>query len=312
MSSDDKNYFKDEDLSNDKHLLKEKFNNSNYINNKNGKELSKYIKLNNNSLLSQKETQTYKNNKVLKPLNIFSSKKPKVSKRAFPSPYKQDQNTSENKIKSFREINQIKTPSLLAQKNILRNKLFSNESKISKINSKRKIQNEKQNRNKSLVNIIHHNKHHNIDLDENKHQHDELNMIINRGKKFKRHFGKEEKCPICVALEMKNKFLEDKNSLPILKIKNHMKNFRFNKSKSPNKKAKFHNTIFENNEKLNRILSSKPDFWKRKGLRRNESAKEIISSNNRNKFENKEEVINNNKIKNVRFPCLNEYFNNDN
>ena len=132
-------------------------------------------------------------------------------------------------------------------------------------------------------------------------------MITHRDKKFKRHFGKEENCPIWVALQIKNKFLEEKNTLPILYTKNYVKNVHLNKSKSPNKNPKFNNTPLKNNEKFKRIMSSRPGFRKIRAMRRNESAKEMISMNNRNIFEKEEDF--NNKIKDNKFPCLNEYFN---
>ena len=306
----DINFLENENNPDKKNLLNGKHNNSHYINDRNDKEISQIFKLNNNLLLSPKTTKIYPNNNILKPLNIFSSKKPKVPSSAFPTPYKPNKDTSDNKIKTFYKINQINTPSSLAPKNLKRNKLFNNESNFSKINSKRTIQNERQNRNKSLVNIIHHNNNHKIDFDleEDKHHyHDEINLIINKGKKYERHFGKEENCPICVALQMKNKLLVEKNTLPVLNIKNYRNNEHRTNTQSPNHKVGHYNGRQKNIEKINRIMSSKPEIGRKRCMRRNESAKEMVNANNRNKFENEDEF--NNKIKDEKFPCLNGYFN---
>ena len=308
----DNNLFEDDNNIDKNNLSNNKYNNSNYINNGNNKEMSQILKQNKNLLFSPKATAIYTNHNNIKPLNIFSSKKPRLPSSVYRTHFKQNKDITDDKTKTFSKINPMNTPSSLVQKNIQRNKLFNNESNFSKINSKRTSENEKQNRNKSLVNIINHNKHHNInfDIEEDKnHYHNEINIF--KGKKYERHFGKEENCPICVALQMRNKFLEEKNTLPLLKVKN-IHNERTN-TQSPNKRGLNSGMIKKNIEKMSRIMSSKPDYVRKRGIRRNGSAqeittnlKEIISQ------QNKEENINfNKKIVDERFPCLNEYFNNN-
>ena len=308
-----KNNNSDEEKTENENILNNKNNNSNYINKENEKEISQFIKLNKNLLLSPKNDAVYTNHNILKPLNIFASKKPKIPINNFQTPYKSNKNTIDNKIKTFNKTNQLNTPTSIAQENIKGNKLFKNEPNFSKINSKRGIENEKENRNKSLINIIDHKNHHNVDYNigkENNHYHDEINSIINKGKKFQRHFGKEENCPICVALQMKNKFLEEKNTLPLLDIKNLKKNEQRTNTQSPNHKTVNVLVGQRNKEKMNRIMSCKPEYFRNRVMRRNESAKEVMNINNRNVLENGGEFFNsNNKKISERFPCLNAYFN---
>ena len=78
-------------------------------------------------------------------------------------------------------------------------------------------------------------------------------------------------------------------------------------TQSPNHKVGHYNGRQKNIEKINRIMSSKPEIGRKRCMRRNESAKEMVNANNRNKFENEDEF--NNKIKDEKFPCLNGYFN---
>ena len=97
------------------------------------------INSNSNLLLSPNTTKLYTNNNILKPINIFTNKKPRIINSAFPTPLKpnKSKNTIDNKIKTYHKINELISPS-----NIRRNKLFNNnnnnDSNISKINSRRK------------------------------------------------------------------------------------------------------------------------------------------------------------------------------
>ena len=266
-------------------------NNSNTINKSNIKDISKISSITNNLLLSPKSSNLNNNRTMLKPLNIHTTKKPKIPINFFPTPYNREKNknTIEKNQKTFHKINQINTPAALAKKNIIGNKLFHNDS--NSINNRQIIKEEKKNRNKSLVNIINYNCHHNLEYElEEKNNIEDL--INNKAKKYSRHFGKEENCPICVALQMKNKFMEEKNILPILTKNNTI-------NKSPNK-----NTVYKNNgikEKMRRIMSSKPENFRKKVMKRTESVKEMRNINNDKLFEIMDI--------NERFPALNAYFN---
>ena len=282
--------FKKENLTQRNYLMKNKNN-----------------EISNNPLLNQKTNKLNEKNNFHKHINAYSNKKQKIQNNTFYTPNKVNNNTIDNKIKTFYKINQINSPFLLMhkdiQKNLLKNKLFSNESTISKINSRRNIKYEKQNRNKSLVNIISHNHNHNqnqhnIDIRNQENNHFYEQLIINEGKKYDRHFGKEENCPICVALQVKNKLLEEKKVLPILKPSFLNKCEHQILTHSPNKYT-------ENNK---RIMSCKTNIIRKLNIRRNESAKQIMNKN-RNIVENeKNDFIINKNAKDI-FPCLNEYFN---
>ena len=120
--------------------------------------------------------------------------------------------------------------------------------------------------------VINHNFEY--ELEEKNNIEDLINN--NKAKKYSRHFGKEENCPICIALQMKNKFMEEKNILPILTKNNTI-------NKSPNK-----NTVYKNNgikEKMRRIMSSKPENFRKKVMKRTESVKEMRNINNDKLFE---------------------------
>ena len=279
------NYFKKENFTQRNYLLK-----------------NKYDEISNNPLLNPKINKLYENSNLHRHLKAYSSKKKKVPNSAFYSPYKANENTANDKTKTFYKIKQIKSPFSLKQKNIQKNRLFNNESTISKINSKKNIKYEKQNRNKSLVNIINHNHHHNIDLSKQENNHLYEQLIINEGKKYERHFGKEENCPICVALQMKIKLLEEEKLLPILKPSYLYKGEQHILTQSPNK--------FKENKE--RIMSCKIGKIRKLNIRRNESAKQIMNIKNRKTLENeKNEFIDNINAKKI-FPCLNEYFNGKN
>ena len=300
-NNDNNNIFEDENYSdNNNNTSKKKDNvqnNSNIINKKNDNEISQILKEKNKLLLSPKALYSNNNNNyaniILKPLNIHTAKKQKPPSSAFPTPYNQRNNLIEKNLKTYHKVNQINTPSSLANKNIIGNKLFNNndnESNFSKIRTKKTIKEEKKNRNKSLVDIINNNYHHN-EIEENNLINNQDDFHNLKTKKYSRHFGKEENCPICVALQMKNKFLEEKNKniLPILT--------KHNINKSPNK-----NNLCNNNnikDKMRRIMSSRPDRIKK--MKRTESVKEMRKINNDNFFE----VLD----LNERFPALNEYIN---
>ena len=146
-----------------------------------------------------------------------------------------------------------------------------------------------------------------IDIGEdNHHFQDELD-IINKGKKYERHFGKEENCPICVALQMKNKLLEEKNTLPILNNKYHKIIEHQTINQSP---IKNNGLSSKSKEKINRIMSCKPEYIRKRNMRRNESAKEIMNVDSINLLNNEAELINKKDI-NEKFPCLKGYFNNN-
>ena len=281
------------------HVKKENYAERNYL------IKNKFNDISNNLLLNQKTNKLNEKNNFHKHLNAYSSKKQKIPDGAFYTPNKIMNNTIDNKIRTFYKINQINSPFLLMHKNIQnniqKNKLFSNESTISKINSRKNIKYEKQNRNKSLVNVINHN-HNNIDLSNQEKNHFYQQLIINEGKKYDRHFGKEENCPICVALQVKNKLLEEKKILPILKPNHLNKCDHPILTHSPNKNT-------ENNKR--RIMSCKTNIIRKLNIRRNESAKQIMNKN-RNLLENeKNDFLVNKNTKNI-FPCLNEYFNANN
>ena len=86
--------------------------------------------------------------------------------------------------------------------------------------------------------------------------------------------------------------MEEKNILPILTKNNTI-------NKSPNK-----NTVYKNSgikEKMRRIMSSKPENFRKKVMKRTESVKEMRNINNDKLFEIMDI--------NERFPALNAYFN---
>ena len=266
-------------------------------------------KLNNNTLVSPKRVLLKTNYNILKPINILKTKNHKVPNSAFPTPNsKKSDLPSNSRITNLTKIKNkltgITSPSKISEK-----RLF-NDSNLTNI---RKIKNEeKKNRNRSLVNlishkdnninnIIHNKEHNNID---NYCDHLNEDLKSNSKKKYSRHFGNEDNCPICVALQMKNKLLEEKNKmLPIL-TKN---NFRNNNkeeinNKSPNKDKIIKTIIPRNKEKkLIRIGSGTSILSRKHKNRRNESVKQIrkieITNNSPNK--NEEEL----------FPVIKDYFN---
>ena len=131
--------------------------------------------------------------------------------------------------------------------------------------------------------------------------HDDLKS--NSKKKYTRHFGKEDNCPICVALQMKNKLLEEKNKmLPILTKNNFRKNKEEINNKSPNKDKIIKTICPRNKEKrLIRIGSGTSILTRNQKNRRNESVKQIrkIEITNYSPNKNEEEL----------FPVIKDYFN---
>ena len=195
---------------------------------------------------------------------------------------------------------------------ILEKKLF-NDSNMTNIG---KIKNQvKNNRNRSLVNIINNKDDDNMDnYNDNHCEHINNDIRFNSKKKYNRHFGNEENCPICVAIQMKNKLLEEKNKmLPILTKNNFRKNNEKENNKSPNKKSpdkkspnknKIMKTIYPRNKEKSiiRIGSGTSIFTNRKKYqKRNESVKQIrkIEITNNNLNEKEEE----------KFPVIKDYFN---
>ena len=291
---DNKDYF---NTSKFNFIKKENYTQRNYLLKNKCNEIS------NNLLLNQKWNKLNGKNNFHKYINAYSSKKQKIQDSSSYTPNKRN-NTIDSKIKTFYKINQFDSPFLLMhkdiQKTIQKNKLFRIDSAMSKINSRRNINYEKQNKNQSLVNVINHN-HHNLDLTNQENNHYFEQLIINEGKKYDRHFGKEENCPICVALQVKNKLLEEKKILPILKLSNLSIYENQIRSHSPSK----------NTENNNRIMNCKANIIRKLNIRRNESAKQIMSKN-RNILENGMNDFVINKSPKDLFPCLNEYFNGKN
>ena len=243
---------------------------------------------NNNKYLyvsPQKKIQK-SNHNILKPINILETKKHKIPNSAYPTPNIKKNNLTTNRKRE--DLTGITTPST-----ILKKKIF-NDSNI----TNNKIIKEKKNRNRSLINIINHNENEGK-LNKNcKHINEDFKS--NSKNKYNRHFGNEDSCPICVAIQMKNKFLEERNKMLPLLTKNNIKKNDNNKSPSKDRVTK---TIYPNdrNKKLMRIGSGTSILTKRNIKRRNESVKQMrkIEMTNYSSNENKEEM----------FPAIKQYFN---
>ena len=135
------------------------------------------------------------------------------------------------------------------------------------------------------------------------HLHDDFKS--NSKKKYSRHFGNEQNCPICVAIQMKNKLLEEKNRmLPVL-TNNVKKTVDAEKNKSPNK-DKMMKTIYPKNKekKIIRIGSGTSILSMRNiHKRKNESVKQLRRIEIANNFQNEK------KIDKDIFPIIRDYFN---
>ena len=312
-NDNENNKEKESEKEEEKENLKENINSKSNFNNNNSKIEKISIKrnplnikqneINHNRMLSPRVNKLFKNNILPKKYFAYTSRKQKAPNSAFYSPYKQNNITVDNKTKTFYKINQNNSHFPFVQNNIQKNKLFSNESSISKINSKKNLKYERQKRNKSLLN---HHQHSNIDLSVQDYSHNLEQEIINKGKRYVRHFGLEENCPICVALQIRNKLIEERNFLPKLKMK-YLKNFEQSPLKS---KENIRNEV-KRKENINRINSCKPNLIVKKNMIRNESAKQFTHIKKITLLENEKNELFANKNMNKIFPCLHEYFNNN-
>ena len=217
-------------------------------------------KLNNNILLSPKRKQKTNYN-ILKPINILKTKNHKVPNSAFPTPNsKKSDLPSNSRISNLSKITNkltgITSPSKITEKKLFNDTNLTNIRKAKKEEKKqrnRSLENLIADKGKNINHFIHIKEDNNID---NHYNHLYNDLKSNSKKKYTRHFGNEENCPICVALQMKNKILEEKNKmLPILTKNNFTKN-KEEINKSPNK-DKITKTIYPINKekRLIRIQS---------------------------------------------------------
>ena len=271
-------------------------------------------KINNTKLITPRKIIQKTNYNILKPISILRNKANKVPNSAYPTITKKKGVSSDYKnsniSKTTSKLTGITTPSTLIEK-----RLF-NDSHLTNV---RRVKNtEKKNRNRSLLNIINSKDNSNLDhtspyKDDIYHDIHDIHCIhlpdelgSNSKKKYSRHFGKEENCPICVALQMKNKLLEEKNKmLPILTKNNFRKNADGEKNKSPSK-DKIMKTIYPKNKekRLIRIGSGTSVLTMKKNLkRRNESVKQL------RKIEITSYLPNEKETDDERFPVIKDYFN---
>ena len=262
------------------------YNNFDILNNKNNKFFVSPRKIIQNS-----------NHTILKPINILETKNHKVPNSAYQTPNIKNNalytiNKNSNNSKMREDITGMTTPSTIIKKKIFNDSNITNN----------KLVKEKKNRNRSLVNILNHKEDY-ININEGKNNKNCKHLIddfkCNSKNKYNRHFGNEDSCPICVALQMKNKLLEEKNRMLPLLTKN---NLKIIENKSPNK-DKVMNTIYQTDKikRLIRIGSGTSVLTKRNINRRNESVKQMkrIEITNYSSIENKEEM----------FPVIKQYFN---
>ena len=271
------------------------------------------------NLLSPKKIIQKSNNSILKPLtNIKNIKNTphKVPNSAYLTPLPKNKNLNtnyrpNNMNDTTNKISRITSPLTINNNHIRERRLF-NDSNLPNV-KKLKFQ-EKKNRNRSLINILNHK---DIDDDyspshkkENSPQnyciHLEEELKSNSKSKYKRHFRNEQNCPICVALQLKNKLLEEKSRmLPALTKTNFRKvcDHEYG-NKSPNKEIM--KTIYPitKERSLIRVGSGTNVLTTRKKVkRRNESVKQIRRIEITNNLLNEED---NNKEK---FPVIKDYFN---
>ena len=243
-----------------------------YLNNNNYNKKGNMTQRNN--LSNNKHNEfflTPKNIDLPKTLNANTTRKQNISNNDFLNSLKLIDNTIDNKMKTFSQINQISSAFLLPLKNIQKNNLLKNELNTLKINTRRNIKYLKlPRRNKSMINIKNNN---NIDSNVEE-KNNELEQILINGKKHCKHFGLEKNCPICVALQLKNKLLKEHNILPILKA-----NFLIKKQKK---------------------------------IKKNKSNGHMINIKKIKLFGNeKNEIIYKKSTEEVIFPCIYEYFHNN-
>ena len=305
----------------------EKYQNDNSINNKNN-DISNlnynqtqinHIKKKN--LLSPKKIIQKSNNNILKPITNIKNNLHKVPNSAYLTPLTKNKNSNNsntnykhnNNINGTTDkISRIISPLTINNNHIRERRLF-NDSNLPNV-KKLKFE-EKKNRNRSLINIINHKgieddyslSHKKENSPQNYCIHLEEELNSNSKTKYKRHFRNEQNCPICVALQLKNKLLEEKaRMLPALTKTNFRKvSDHEHGNKSPNKEIM--KTIYPRNKErsLIRVGSGTNVLTTRKmNKRRNESVKQIRRIEINNKLLNEQE--NNSKEK---FPVIKDYFN---
>lgn len=171
--------------------------------------------------------------------------------------------------------------------NNISNPLFKNEKLfiINKLSINQLINEEKKNRSIRDINII-----------ENECHHDLLNSKIR--KKYTKHFGNEEKCPICCAMYEKNKILENKRK----NLSNFCKNFH--KQEIENKNEKSYSKIslhknFQTNETEAQIYI-KNLYKKMRAKKRTQSVKEIRKKKIKNEIKKN--------YNDKKFPIIYHYF----
>ena len=275
---------------------------TNYFNKEDNNEFPKNT---NQLLLSPKNIIRRANYNILKPINILKSKKHNIPNSAFPTPNLKNKEYSSN-INKFNNYSKysnrnmdIKSPSTIRKK-----RLF-NDSNLT-------IKNEgKKNRNRSLLDIINHKddindniiKNSKIKEIPNNYCHHLEELKSNSKNKYNRHFGNEESCPICVALQIKNKLLEDQTKvLPIL-TKNNIRKYKDSENnKSPNKNKIMKTINPKNKEKRIMRTGSETSIItnRKKNSKRNESVKQIRKIEINNDYQNEEEK---------KFPIIKDYFN---
>ena len=271
------------------------------------------------NLLSPKKIIQKSNNNILKPISSIKNNLQKVPNSAYLTPLTKNKNSNTNyKYKNnnindtINKINRIISPLTINNNHIRERRLF-NDSNLPNV-KKLKFE-EKKNRNRSLINIINYKgieddyslSHKKENSPQNYCIHLEEELNSNSKKKYKRHFRNEKNCPICVALQLKNKLLEEKaRMLPALTKTNFRKVCDHeNGNKSPNKEIM--KTIYPRNKEksLIRVGSGTNVLTTRKkDKRRNESVKQIRRIEISNKLLNEQD--NNSKEK---FPVIKDYFN---
>ena len=323
-NTDNNNEDKLDEYSEVKNIL-EKYQNENNANIKN----NDICNLNNNqtqinnikkkNLLSPKKIIQKSNNNILKPISNIKNNLQKVPNSAYLTPLTKNKNSNTNyKYKNnnindtINKINRIISPLTINNNHIRERRLF-NDSNLPNV-KKLKFE-EKKNRNRSLINIINYKgieddyslSHKKENSPQNYCIHLEEELNSNSKKKYKRHFRNEKNCPICVALQLKNKLLEEKaRMLPALTKTNFRKVCDHeNGNKSPNKEIM--KTIYPRNKEksLIRVGSGTNVLTTRKkDKRRYESVKQIRRIEISNKLLNEQD--NNSKEK---FPVIKDYFN---
>ena len=325
-NSDNNNEDKFDEYSEIKNIL-EKYQNDNNFNIKNNNmDISNLndnqTQINNikkKNLLSPKKIIQKSNNNTLKPITNIKNNMHKVPNSAYLTPLTKNKNSNTshkyNKINdTTNKISRITSPLTINNIHIRERRLF-NDSNLP--NVKKLKFDEKKNKNRSLINILNHkgieNDYSPSHKKENSPQqyciHLEEELKSNSKTKYKRHFRNEQNCPICVALQLKNKLLEEKTKLlPVLTKGNFRKvcdHYYEHGNKSPYKEIM--KTIYPRNKERSLIRVGSGNnvlTTRKKDKRRNESVKQIRRIEITNKLLNEQE--NNSKEK---FPVIKDYFN---